>query len=81
MRLLPRNSRKGGRNVRVVSLVCWELFNKKPQVYRDAILPPIVEKRLNVEVGHYLGWREYFDAKGIIQAVRDFGASGAFEKM
>lgn len=72
------NLRKGGRKVRVVSLVCWELFDKQPQAYRDAILPPSVEKRLGVEAGSPLGWREYVGSKGIIQAVRDFGASGAY---
>ena len=77
--------RKGGRKIRVVSLVCWELFDRQPQAYKDAILPPSVENRVSVEAGSPLGWREYVGSKGLIQAVRGFGASGAyldvFEKM
>ncbi|GLJ42686.1 hypothetical protein SUGI_0885050 [Cryptomeria japonica] len=70
--------REEGRKVRVVSLVCWELFDKQPETYKDTILPPNVDKRLSVEAGSPLGWRAYVGSKGLILAVEDFGASGAY---
>lgn len=70
--------RKEGRRVRVVSLVCWELFEKQPQEYKHTILPPNVEKRLSVEAASPMGWREYVGCKGHILAVEEFGSSGAY---
>ncbi|KAH9324128.1 hypothetical protein KI387_004306 [Taxus chinensis] len=70
--------REEGRKVRVVSLVCWELYDKQPKAYKDTILPPNVEKRLSVEAGSPLGWRDYVGSKGLILGVKDFGASGAY---
>nr|POF09204.1 transketolase, chloroplastic [Quercus suber] len=48
--------RKEGRRVRVVSLVCWRLFDQQPKEY---VLPPRVSKRVSVEAGSPMGWREY----------------------
>ncbi|KAJ7191526.1 hypothetical protein O6H91_Y523200 [Diphasiastrum complanatum] len=67
-----------GTKVRVVSLVCWELFDEQPEEYRGMILPSDVEKRLSVEAGSPLGWREYVGQKGTIVAVNKFGASGPY---
>lgn len=39
-----------GKKVRVVSFVCWELFEEQEQSYRDSVLPPSVENRVSVEV-------------------------------
>ncbi|XP_071934888.1 transketolase, chloroplastic-like isoform X1 [Coffea arabica] len=70
--------RKEGRRVRVVSLVCWRLFDRQPQEYKEAVLPSGVSKRLSVEAGSPLGWREYVGEKGSVLGVEEFGASGAY---
>ncbi|KAL3520727.1 hypothetical protein ACH5RR_018876 [Cinchona calisaya] len=70
--------RKEGRRVRVVSLVCWRLFDRQPEEYKECVLPPSVSKRLSVEAGSPLGWREYVGQKGLVLGVEDFGASGAY---
>ncbi|KAK6136182.1 hypothetical protein DH2020_030073 [Rehmannia glutinosa] len=41
--------RKEGRRVRVVSLVCWRLFDKQVEEYKEQVLPPSVSKRVSVE--------------------------------
>ncbi|XP_008806920.2 transketolase, chloroplastic-like [Phoenix dactylifera] len=69
--------RREGRRVRVVSLVCWRLFDGQPREYRELVLPPKVSKRVSVEAGSPIGWREYVGESGVIHGVRDFGASGA----
>ncbi|XP_073124550.1 transketolase, chloroplastic-like [Henckelia pumila] len=70
--------RKEGRKVRVVSLVCWRLFDRQPVEYKEHVLPRRVTKRLSVEASYPLGWREYVGQEGSILGVEDFGASGAY---
>ncbi|KAL5709964.1 transketolase [Ranunculus cassubicifolius] len=70
--------RKEGRKVRVVSLVCWRLFDRQPMDYKESILSRTVVKRMSVEAGSPHGWREYVGTDGVVLGVEDFGASGAY---
>lgn len=70
--------RKEGRRVRVVSLVCWRLFDRQALKYKEQVLPPSVLKRVSIEAGSPIGWREYVGPEGVILGVEDFGASGAY---
>ncbi|KAL2525857.1 Transketolase-1 [Abeliophyllum distichum] len=70
--------RQEGRRVRVVSLVCWKLFDRQPIEYKEEVLPHSVSKRLSVEAGSPIGWREYVGLEGFVLGVEDFGASGAY---
>lgn len=70
--------RKEGRRVRVVSLVCWRIFDRQPREYKEYLLPPSVSRRLSVEAGSPLGWREYVGGDGVVVGVEEFGASGAY---
>ncbi|KAJ6900654.1 hypothetical protein NC652_026683 [Populus alba x Populus x berolinensis] len=70
--------RKEGRRVRVVSLVCWQLFNRQPKEYKEHVLPSSVSKRISVEAGSSMGWSEYVGREGIVMGVEEFGASGAY---
>ena len=63
----------------VVSMPCWELFDKQPQEYRDSVLPPEVTKRLAIEAGCPLGWHRYVGDNGDILGVDRFGASAPGE--
>ena len=49
---------KEGKKVRVVSMVCWELFEEQDQDYKDSVLHPDVEARVSVEAAVPFGWRE-----------------------
>ena len=75
------NLRREGKKVRVVSLVCWQLFDQQPEEYKENVLPAKVEKRVSVEAGSPLGWREYVGPKGKVMAVYTFGCSGAYTKV
>ncbi|KAH7424237.1 hypothetical protein KP509_12G096400 [Ceratopteris richardii] len=70
--------REENRKVRVVSLVCWELFNEQDDDYRKSVLHDHVERRMSVEAGSPLGWREYVGSKGQIMGVSTFGESGSY---
>ena len=61
--------------VRVVSLPCWEIFDRQKQEYRHSVLPPQVSARIAVEAGIKLGWEHYTGLKGKIIGMESFGAS------
>nr|XP_033510028.1 transketolase, chloroplastic-like isoform X2 [Nicotiana tomentosiformis] len=73
--------RKEGRRVRVVSLVCWRLFDRQPRDYKELVLPSNVSKRVSVEAGSPLGWKEYVGDEGFVIGVDDFGASGPYSEV
>lgn len=60
---------------RVVSMPCWELFERQPQTYRDEVIPPEIKARLAVEAGVALGWHRWVGDRGDTLAIDRFGAS------
>ncbi len=74
-----------GVNARVVSMPSWELFDKQPSEYRDAVLPPSVSARVAVEQASAFGWARYVGPAGEIIGmthVRRLGAAqGAAEEV
>ena len=72
---------KDGVSARVVSMPCRELFAEQPQSYRDSVLPPSQHRRVSVEAGVTLGWREHIGDRGIAIGVDRFGASAPAETL
>jgi transketolase len=70
-----------GVKARVVSMPCWELFERQPEAYRASVLPPAVRARVAVEAGTSLGWRRYVGLDGAIVARREFGASAPLKEL
>jgi len=70
-----------GKNVRVVSMPSWELFERQNKTYRDRIIDPDCKRRLIVEAGSSFGWERYAGSKGAIIALDTFGASGPFKEL
>jgi transketolase len=73
-----------GIKAQVVSMPCWELFEKQSQEYKDSVLPPSVKARVGVEAGIEQGWSKWLGDKGIFIGMSSFGASApaktCFEK-
>ena len=67
-----------GVRARVVSLPCWNLFDKQPVEYKEAVLPPDVPM-LAIEAGVSLGWRTYVGPGIEVIGVDRFGASAPGE--
>ena len=61
--------------VRVVSMPCWEIFDRQCLEYRVSVLPPDVKARVAVEAGLRLGWEHYVGLEGVIIGMDGFGAS------
>ncbi len=64
-----------GISSRVVSLPCWELFDRQEEAYRDAVLPPSVTARVSVEEASTLGWDRYIGSGGRAIGMHTFGSS------
>ena len=70
-----------GIGARVVSMPCSELFDRQPQGYRDAVLPPTVKARVAIEQASALGWARYVGDGGAIVAMNTFGASAPLKEL
>jgi transketolase len=66
---------RDGIQSRVVSMPCWELFERQSQAYRDAVLPPRVRARVAIEAAAPFGWERYVGLEGAVIGVARFGAS------
>jgi transketolase len=60
---------------RVVSLPCWELFDRQDDAYRDEVLPPEVTARVSVEEASTIGWDHYVGVGGTRIGMHTFGSS------
>ena len=64
-----------GIGTRVVSMPCWELFERQPAAYRESVLPGSLKARLAIEAGAGLGWKRYVGDAGDSISLDRFGAS------
>ncbi|KAG0576534.1 hypothetical protein KC19_5G087600 [Ceratodon purpureus] len=67
--------RAEGKTVRVVSFVCWELYEQQSAEYKESVLPKAVTARVSIEAGSTFGWERYVGLKGKAIGVDHFGAS------
>jgi transketolase len=64
-----------GMKVRVVSMPCFELFEKQSMEYKKSVLPPSITKRVSVEAATSFGWGKYIGLEGVHIGIDSFGAS------
>jgi transketolase len=74
-----------GPGARVVSLPCWEAFERQDRAYRDEVLPPTCRRRVSIEAGVTHGWERWVGDGGRAIGIDRFGASApghvVFEKL
>ncbi|HSV29756.1 MAG TPA: transketolase [Candidatus Omnitrophota bacterium] len=64
----------------VVSMPCWELFDRQPKEYRAAVLGE-GSVRVAVEALGTFGWERYVGTEGAVIGMPGFGASAPAEKL
>jgi len=64
-----------GIDVRVVSMPCFEIFDKQSKEYKESVLPMACRKRLAVEALSSFGWHKYVGLDGDIISLDHFGES------
>ena len=69
------------KNIRIISLVCWELFEKSGREFQEHILPSGVKKRVSIEAGSTLGWQKWVGLEGLTIGVDRYGMSAPAEQL
>jgi transketolase len=64
-----------GTGVRVVSLPCFELFDRQSPDYRESVLPAACTKRIAIEAGVTGLWWKYVGTQGQTLGIDRFGIS------
>jgi transketolase len=64
-----------GIKARVVSMPCWQLFDRQDAAYKESVLPSSVTARVSVEMAATLGWERYLGTRGKAVGMHTFGAS------
>ena len=64
-----------GDGVRVVSIPCFELFERQSAEYRESVLPQACAKRIAIEAGVSALWWKYVGSAGKVLGIDRFGMS------
>jgi transketolase len=72
---------KEGISSRVVNMPSWELFEKQPKAYQDAILPSDIKLNVAIELGSPQGWAQYVGRDGLVIGISTFGASAPGDRI
>ena len=67
--------------VRVVSMPSTSVFERQPQEYRDAVLPPAVTARVVIEAAATGGWYKYVGLDGAVIGIDSFGESAPAKEL
>lgn len=71
----------GGVHARVVSMPCWQLFERQDAAYRESVLPAAVRARVAVEQASGFGWERFVGLDGAIVGMTTFGASAPIKQL
>lgn len=66
---------KLGKQVRVVSMPCWALFEKQPDDYKRSVVEGELGVRVSIEAATDFGWHKYIGRHGIAICMEGFGHS------
>ncbi|WP_086313084.1 transketolase [Enterococcus sp. 7F3_DIV0205] len=64
-----------GKDVSVVSMPSFDLFEKQSAEYKESVLPKAVTKRVAIEAASPFGWERYVGTEGTTVTIDHFGAS------
>ncbi|WP_294460975.1 transketolase [uncultured Ruminobacter sp.] len=70
-----------GKKVRVVSMVCTEVFDRQSAEYRESVLPSSVTARMAIEAGISDFWYKYVGLNGVILGMDSFGESAPADQL
>jgi transketolase len=68
-----------GVRTRVVSMPCWEFFEREDRQYRESVIPRSARLRVSVEAAVPFGWERWVGEDGLIIGLDHYGASAPYE--
>ncbi len=66
---------KRGKNVRVISMPCWKIFEEQSREYKESLVGGDLGQRISIEAGIEFGWHKYIGREGMAICMESFGAS------
>jgi transketolase len=78
---VAKSLNKMDKDVRVVSVACFELFDKQDKEYKDSILKGDLGKRVSIEAACDFGWQKFIGLDGVSISVDSFGISAPMEDL
>ena len=63
------------KRVKVVSMPCWEIFEKQSNEYKQSLIPNRGVMKISLEAGITMGWDKYIGPSGLSIGLNHFGAS------
>ena len=63
------------KKIRVVSMPCWEIFEKQSQDYKNSLIPKRGSMKISIEAGITMGWDKYIGSNGLSIGLDHYGAS------
>jgi transketolase len=66
---------KREKDVRVISMPCWEIFELQDEAYRQSVMGGDLGRRVSIEAGVEQGWHKYIGHEGIAISIDSYGAS------
>ncbi|MFP3776458.1 transketolase C-terminal domain-containing protein, partial [Enterococcus mundtii] len=70
-----------GKDVSVVSMPSFDLFEQQSAEYQESVLPKSVTKRVAIEAAASFGWERYVGIEGQTITIDHFGASAPGNKI
>lgn len=64
-----------GKDVSVVSIPSFDLFESQDEAYKESVLPKAIKKRVAIEAASPFGWERYVGTEGKMIGIDHFGAS------
>lgn len=64
-----------GKDVSVVSIPSFDLFESQDEAYKESVLPKAIKKRVAIEAASPFGWERYIGTEGKMIGIDHFGAS------
>ena len=64
-----------GKKVRIVSMPCWETFDKQTDDYKKEVIPDRGSLKISIEAGITNGWEKYIGINGLAIGINHFGRS------
>ncbi|WP_420421340.1 transketolase [Simkania sp.] len=72
---VAKSLERQGKDVRVVSMPCFEIFEKQDAAYKESVVGGDLGKRISIEAGVSQGWFRYIGHDGIPICMESFGLS------
>ncbi len=63
------------KQIRVISMPCWEIFEQQSDEYKKSLIPPRGAMKISLEAGITHGWEKYIGPNGLSIGLNHFGAS------